>query len=93
MIFFRKKLPDPLVWTDFHSHLIPGIDDGAKDIAHSLELIKELSALGYRKLITTPHIKSGQFDNTAAIITQGLHELREELVKNGIDMPIVAAAE
>ncbi|MFA5502584.1 MAG: CpsB/CapC family capsule biosynthesis tyrosine phosphatase [Sulfurovaceae bacterium] len=93
MIFFRKKSPDPLTRTDFHSHLIPGIDDGAKDMAHSLQLIKELSSLGYRKLITTPHIKNGQFDNTVAIIRQGLDELKNELAKNNIDMPIVAAAE
>ncbi len=93
MIFFRKRSSNPLIRTDFHSHLIPGIDDGAKDMAHSLELIKELYALGYRKLITTPHIKSGQFDNTAAIIRQGLDELRGEFVKNGIDIHIEAAAE
>jgi len=93
MIFFKKKSPDPLTRTDFHSHLIPGIDDGAKDMAHSLQLIRELSSLGYRKLITTPHIKSGQFDNTIAIIRQGLDELKNELAKNDIDMPIVAAAE
>lgn len=93
MIFFRKKLPDPLVWTDFHSHLIPGIDDGAKDMAHSLELVKELSALGYRKLITTPHIKSGQFDNTIESITGGMNMLRDELSRNNIDIQIAASAE
>lgn len=93
MIFFRKKLPDPLVWTDFHSHLIPGIDDGAKNMAHSIELIKELSALGYRKLITTPHIKCGQYDNTIESIRDGMNILRDELLRNDIDIQIEASAE
>ncbi len=93
MIFFRKKLPDPLTRTDFHSHLIPGIDDGAKDMAHSLELIKELSALGYRKLITTPHIKNGQYDNTIESIRHGMNMLRDELSRNDIDIQIAASAE
>lgn len=93
MIFFRTKLPDPLIWTDFHSHLIPGIDDGAKDMAHSIELIKELSTLGYRKLITTPHIKSGQYDNTVESIRGGMNMLRVELSRNDIDIQIDASAE
>ncbi|MGW8169111.1 MAG: tyrosine-protein phosphatase [Sulfurovaceae bacterium] len=93
MIFFGKKTSGSLVHTDFHSHLIPGIDDGAKDMAHSIELIKELSTLGYRKLITTPHIKCGQYDNTAILITDGLSKLRNELAVNDIDILIDAAAE
>ncbi|MBN2721538.1 MAG: capsular biosynthesis protein, partial [Campylobacterales bacterium] len=64
MIFSRQKSSDPLTRTDFHSHLVPGIDDGAKDMAHALELIGKLSSLGYKKLITTPHIKHGQYNNT-----------------------------
>jgi len=49
--FFKRKDSTPAnfleVKTDMHSHLIPGIDDGAKTIEDSLTLIKELHALGY----------------------------------------------
>ena len=45
-----------LLKTDMHSHLIPGIDDGAPDIETSLKLIGGLHSLGYKKIITTPHI-------------------------------------
>jgi len=93
MIFFGKKSFSSFIGTDFHSHLIPGIDDGAKDMAHSLGLIKGLAELGYRKLVTTPHIKIGQYDNTAHIVRQGLYELRDALIANNIDMQIEAAAE
>ena len=93
MIFFEKTSSNPLTRTDFHSHLVPGIDDGAKDMGHALELIGELSAMGYKNLITTPHIKHGQYNNTIDIINQGLNELKSELAKNEIDIHIAAAAE
>jgi protein-tyrosine phosphatase len=41
---------------DIHSHLIPGIDDGSPNVATSIELLKTMGELGFKKLITTPHI-------------------------------------
>ena len=59
--FFSRKqvLPSAdlsVLKVDMHSHLIPGIDDGAKTIEDSIALIRALKALGYKKLVTTPHI-------------------------------------
>jgi tyrosine-protein phosphatase YwqE len=78
---------------DMHSHLIPGIDDGSKTIESSIELIKNLNDLGYKKLITTPHIMSDYFRNTPDIIHNGLTKLKLELENSGIDIEIEAAAE
>lgn len=78
---------------DMHSHLIPGIDDGAKTIEDSINLIKELKALGFRKLITTPHIMSDYFRNTPANILSGLADVKAALVNEGIEMELAAAAE
>ena len=41
--------------TDIHSHLIYGIDDGARSLEESIELIKKLSSIGFDNLIITPH--------------------------------------
>jgi tyrosine-protein phosphatase YwqE len=51
-----EKVDYSVFKTDMHSHLLPGIDDGAKDMETSVELIRGMSELGYKKLITTPHI-------------------------------------
>jgi len=94
---FRKK-EEPLagyndLLVDMHSHLIPGIDDGAKSIEDSITLIKELKALGFKKLITTPHIMSDYFRNTPEIILSGLEKVREAVREEGIEMELEAAAE
>ena len=78
---------------DMHSHLIPGIDDGAKTIEDSVALIKTLHELGYSKLITTPHIMSDYYKNTPEIINAGLEEVRKALVTENIPIEISAAAE
>src|SRR4051812_13058406 len=78
---------------DMHSHFIPGIDDGCKTIDESLLLIRSMKKLGFRKLITTPHIMSDYFRNTNAIITDGLIRLREKLVAEQIHIELEAAAE
>jgi len=83
----------PTITTDIHSHLIPGIDDGAKTMQDSIEMIEEFVALGYTKLITTPHIMSHRFPNTSTVLTEGLKALQEELVTRNINIEIEVASE
>lgn len=82
-----------LIGVDMHSHFIPGIDDGAKTMSESLEMLKGMKDAGYRKVITTPHIMSDFFRNTPEIIQTGLNKLREASVAAGINIEIEAAAE
>jgi tyrosine-protein phosphatase YwqE len=96
-IFHSDKLKHPVdlssVAADMHSHLIPGIDDGSKTMEESIELIRSLHTLGYKKLVTTPHIISDYFKNTPEIITSGLEKLREAITVAGLPVTIEAAAE
>lgn len=82
-----------LIGVDMHSHFISGIDDGAKTIADSLSMLRSMRELGYRKVITTPHIMSDFFRNTPEIINSGLDTLRSAAKSEGIDLEIEAAAE
>ena len=79
--------------TDFHSHLVPGIDDGSPDVETSIALITSLKELGYTKLITTPHVMQGQYPNDRSTIVPGRDLLRRELAARGIGMELHAAAE
>ena len=78
---------------DMHSHLIPGIDDGAGSMTDSLSMIQEIKGMGFRKIITTPHIKHDHYKNNPEIILSGLEAVRKELKANEIDIDIHAAAE
>lgn len=76
-----------------HSHLIPGIDDGAKTIEDAITMIQRLKDLGYRKIITTPHITGEYYPNTPEIILNGLAQVKTALAEKEIDIEIEAAAE
>lgn len=78
---------------DMHSHLIPGIDDGVQTDEDCIQSIKELVSVGYKKLITTPHIMSDSFKNTPEIILNGLAHVKELAKQNNIDVELEAAAE
>src|SRR5205085_2036610 len=78
---------------DIHSHLIPGIDDGSKSYEESIGLIRRYISLGFRKLITTPHVMSDSYRNTPEIISSGLEKLREAVKEAGLEVTLGAAAE
>ncbi|PIB37224.1 hypothetical protein BFP72_18330 [Reichenbachiella sp. 5M10] len=91
-LFQQKRTFSPLT-VDLHSHLIPGIDDGVKTWEESLEIIRGLSALGIKKLITTPHILSDYYPNTPTIIREGVATLRQKITEENLDMEVQAGAE
>lgn len=77
---------------DFHSHILPGIDDGAKDINESLMLAKALKDWGFDRITCTPHITS-KYPNTPQDIMPEFEHLKEELDKAGIGLDIRLSAE
>ena len=97
--FFKKKkeevnpLDFSILKTDIHSHFIPGIDDGSPDMETTISLIKEMQQLGFKKVITTPHVMSDFFQNSSETILNGLADVRAELKIQNINMEIDAAAE
>jgi len=91
--FSKTKNKREALKVDLHSHLIPGIDDGAKDIDESLQLLKGLVDVGYKKIITTPHIMLDAYQNNRINIMEGLDKLQEVSCKAGLDVVLEAAAE
>lgn len=78
---------------DMHSHILPGLDDGADSLERSLELVAAMKDLGYRKLIMTPHIMSDFYQNTPEGIREQLELLRSAVREAGIEIELACAAE
>jgi tyrosine-protein phosphatase YwqE len=78
---------------DIHSHLIPGIDDGSQTMNQTIAMLAKFQELGYKKVITTPHVMSDSFPNTSENILAGLADVRAEIKKVGLTIEIDAAAE
>lgn len=94
--WFKKEkqgiLITPII-TDIHSHLLPSLDDGVKTVEESGKILQNFLNLGYKKVITTPHIMSDSYRNTPAGIFDKLIELKAYLAHSKIDIAIEAAAE
>ena len=100
MFDFFKKKKDPLplvdfsvIGTDMHSHFIPSIDDGSDSVATSIALIKGLMSLGYKNIITTPHVMSDHYPNSSEDILNGLEKVKKGLITEGVNINVHAAAE
>lgn len=86
-IFSKKNfLVDHLDgFIDIHNHILPGIDDGAKNIYASIELIKEFGEFGVSDFICTPHIMDNYYPNDVSSINESRSLLKNALTMHNID--------
>ena len=87
----KDLIPDGHI--DIHSHLLPGIDDGAKTFADTLQLTKALQSFGISGFITTPHIIQHVWENTHEQIISNQNNTVQTLTEKGFSTPFKAAAE
>lgn len=96
-LFKKNEKSEPIEFSeiavDMHSHLIPGIDDGAKSMDETIAMLAKFESLGYQKVITTPHIFSDYYKNTPEIIRRGLENVQETAQQLNLKIKIEAAAE
>ncbi|MES2809497.1 MAG: CpsB/CapC family capsule biosynthesis tyrosine phosphatase [Bacteroidota bacterium] len=101
--FFKKKKREEeivapaynyeSIVVDMHSHVLPGIDDGAQNVEESIFLIGKMMEVGIKKIIATPHIMADFYRNTPETINGALELLKAELKARNIDIEVQAAAE
>ena len=78
---------------DLHCHLLPGIDDGARDMDQSLSMARAAYDNGIRFSIVTPHIHPGRYENSARNIASSWGLFKAELSRAHIPLRLGMAAE
>jgi protein-tyrosine phosphatase len=77
---------------DIHSHILPGLDDGAQSLNESLELARAAAAAGTRRMVATPHVDSTYgFDLSPIRPLTG--ELNAALAREQIPLAVLPGAE
>lgn len=77
---------------DFHSHILPGIDDGAKTLEEAVQLVTDMASWGFDRIYCTPHITK-KFRNTSDSIKEKYDLLRNTLEDKGIEVDLRMSAE
>src|SRR5438067_6166293 len=78
---------------DLHSHILPGIDDGSKSLAMSLDMARIAVADGIHTMACTPHIYPGLYMNDAAGIRSACDALQAELDARQIPLKLTTGAD
>lgn len=88
-LFKKKQEARPIfaaLGTDMHCHLVPQVDDGSKCIEESIECLQTLQAVGYNKVIITPHFQHPRFPNDEDDIVRRYEEVKKRAIEAGITL-------
>ena len=75
-----------------HCHLVPKVDDGSKCVEESIECLNVLKAVGYNKVIITPHFQYPRFNNDEDDIRRRFEEMKKEAVQGGVKIDMAGVA-
>lgn len=78
---------------DLHCHMLPGIDDGAPDLAMALAMARASVADGVTIVACTPHILPGLYHNSGPQIRLATEQLQRTLYEEGIELRLVTGAD
>ena len=80
-------------WIDMHCHVLPAVDDGARDMDTSIRILELAYAEGIRGIIATPHYHGGHYETTPEEIRSRLDSLRAIAAEKFEDLQIYAGNE
>lgn len=78
---------------DIHSHILPGLDDGAPDLKTALKMAKVAERDGITGMIATPHSCDGNYNCSREDILETCEQFNQDLKKNGIGVEVYPGAE
>jgi protein-tyrosine phosphatase len=77
---------------DLHSHILPGLDDGARDLEDALEIARTAVADGITAIAATPHVRE-DYPTTADAMENGVRQLRKAIESEGIELELLTGGE
>ena len=80
-------------YTDMHSHILPGLDDGARDMQETLAALREARAQGFNRIIVTPHFHPERYVVYGIRIMETLDKVRAACRKEGISIQLLPGQE
>lgn len=80
-------------YIDLHSHWIPDIDDGVTSVEEGLALLRALREAGFQKVIATPHMRPGMFDNTRDDLRQAYDRMLPHVESAALDVEVSLSCE
>lgn len=79
-------------FVDLHCHWIAAIDDGARTPDESLAMLRGLKSLGYERVVATPHMRPGMFDNDRTMLTNAFDAMKPHLENAKESIPQIGLA-
>lgn len=73
---------------DIHSHILPGIDDGADTIETTIEMLKVVQADGIKTIFATPHYYRGHFESNYVQVNTYVNEVKKYILKSNSEVTI-----
>ncbi len=78
---------------DLHCHLLPGVDDGARDLPTALELARASVQNGITHAVLTPHVFGGRWDNAVSNLTPVFEAFRQSLLDHEVPLEVFLGGE
>lgn len=80
-------------FTDIHSHILPGVDDGARSMEESLNMLRMAKEENIRRIVLTPHQKPGRKCVSVQGMKERLEDLQQRMEKQQLDIQVYAGSE
>ncbi len=78
---------------DVHAHILPGVDDGARDMENSLKIARQAEQAGVSTIVATPHLMEGVYQSDPEELQRVATQLQEEIDAAGIEIEILLGCE
>lgn len=91
-MFFHTKVPIIKLlndFTDYHSHILPGVDDGVESVSEALQILSNYEKHGVKRVIFTPHIMEDYPHNNPSFLQKEFHKFKE-IYNGNIELSLAA---